>query len=84
MNNIYKPYRSFINAISDYGLYTEMSKKHLKIMKEGKVLTSMSITPGDKHVAIDHTLRYLIRDGYLPKINRQNYVHELKREKVRV
>lgn len=75
---MYKPYRSFINAIKDYDLYMETSKKHLKIMKEGKVVASMSLTPGDTHVAIDHTLRYLIRDGYLPKINRQNYVHELK------
>lgn len=84
MSNIYKPYRSFINAISNYGLYAEMSKKHLKIMKDGKMITSMSITPGDKHIAIDHTLRHLINDGHLPKINRQNYVHELKRQKSNV
>lgn len=79
--SIYKPYRSFINAISDYGLYTEMSKKHLKIMKEGNMVASMSVTPGDKHIAVDHTLRHLIKDGHLPKINRQNYVHELKKAK---
>lgn len=76
---MYKPYRSFIKVISNYGLYTEISKKHLKIMKDGHMVTSMSLTPGDKRVAIDHTLRHLITDGYLPKINRNNYEHELKR-----
>lgn len=72
-------YRSFIKAISNYGLYTEMSKKHLKIMKDGKMVSSISTTPGDTWVAIDHTLRHLIQDGYLPKINRRNYEYELKR-----
>ncbi len=79
---VYKPYRSFIKAISDFGLYTEISKKHLKIMKDGKMVSSMSLTPGDKKIAIDHTLRHLIIDGYLPKVNRNNYEHELKKAKV--
>ncbi len=78
----FKPYRTFIKVISNYGLYTEMSKKHLKIMKDGKMVSSISTTPGDKHVAIDHTLRHLIADGYLPKVNRKNYEHELKKAKV--
>jgi hypothetical protein len=55
-----------------------MSKKHLKIMKDGKMVSSISTTPGDKHVAIDHTLRHLMMDGHLPKVNRNNYIHELK------
>lgn len=76
---MYKKYRTFINAIKDYDLYLEASKKHIKIMKAGKVVSSMSLTPGDKHIAIDHTLQHLIKDGHLPKVNRQNYVHELKR-----
>ena len=76
---LYKKYRPFIKAISDYGLYTELSKKHLKIMKEGSVVSSMSLTPGDPHVAVDHTLRHLITDGHLPKVNRKNYVYELKK-----
>lgn len=75
---MYKPYRSFIKAISDYGLYCEVSRKHLKIMKKGKMVSSMSLTPGDKKVAIDHTLRHLIQDGHLPKVNRNNFEHELK------
>lgn len=79
--SVYKPYRNFIKAISDFGLYTEISKKHLKIMKNGKMVSSMSLTPGDKRVAIDHTLRHLIADGFLPKVNRNNYEHELKRAK---
>lgn len=74
-----KSYRVFIKAISDFGLYTEMSKKHMKIMKDGKMVSSISTTPGDKHVAIDHTLRHLMIDGYLPKVNRKNYVSELKK-----
>lgn len=77
--SVYKKYRPFIRAISDYGLYAEMSRKHLKIMKDGRMVSSMSITPGDARVAVDHTLRHLIADGYLPKVNRNNYVHELKR-----
>lgn len=76
-----KKYRQFIKAISDYGLYAEISKKHLKIMKEGKMVSSMSLTPGDTWVALDQTLRYLIADGHLPRINRRNYEHELKRAK---
>lgn len=79
--SLYKKYRPFIKAISDYGLYTELSRKHLKIMKEGRVVSSMSLTPGDAHIAVDHTLRHLIIDGYLPKVNRKNYIHELKRAK---
>ena len=79
--SVYKPYRSFIKAISDYGLYVEISRKHMKIMKEGSVVSSMSLTPGDTHVAIDHTLRYLINNGHLPKVNRNNYASELKRAK---
>lgn len=47
-------------------------------MKDGHMVSTMSTTPGDKRVAIDHTLRHLIADGYLPKINRKNYEHELK------
>ncbi len=78
----YKPYRSFIKAISDYGLYCEVSRKHMKILKEGNVVSSMSLTPGDKKVAIDHTLRHLITNGHLPKINRNSYVHELKRARI--
>lgn len=77
--SIYKPYQKFIKSISDYGLYTEIANKHMKILKEGTVVSSMSLTPGDTHVAIDHTLRYLIRNGHLPKVNRGNYVSELKR-----
>lgn len=77
--SIHKPYRSFIKAISDYDLYTEISKKHLKIMKDGKVVASMSLTPGDDYIAVDHTLRFLIRDGHLPKVNRNNYVSELRK-----
>lgn len=77
--SIYKPYRSFIKAISDYGLYCEVSRKHMKILKDGHVVSSMSLTPGDKHIAVDHTLRHLINDGHLPKVNRNNYVSELKR-----
>lgn len=77
----FKKYRPFIKAIKDYGLYTEISKKNLKIMKDGKMVSSMSLTPGDTWVALDHTLRHLITDGYLPKINRRNYKHELKRVK---
>lgn len=76
---MYKPYRSFIRAISDYGLYTEISSKHMKILKEGRVVSSMSLTPGDKKVAIDNTLRFLIRNGHLPKVNRSNYKYELKK-----
>jgi hypothetical protein len=79
--SIYKPYRSFIKAISDYGLYTEISRKHLKIMKEGRMVSSMSLTPGDKRIAIDHTLRHLIQGGHLPNVNRRNYEHELKMAK---
>lgn len=75
---MYKPYRNFIKAISDYGLYTEISRKHLKIMKDGRMVSSMSLTPGDKKIAVDHTLRHLIADGHLPKVNRNNYQHELK------
>lgn len=75
----YKPYRAFIKAISNYGLYCEVSRKHLKILKDGHMVSSMSLTPGDKKIAIDHTLRHLILDGHLPKVNRNNYVHELKR-----
>lgn len=78
----YKKYRSFIKAISDYGLYCEVSRKHMKIMKDGNMVSSMSLTPGDTKIAVDHTLRHLILDGHLPKINRNNYVHELKRAKV--
>lgn len=63
----FKKYQPFIKAIKDYGLYTEISKKHLKIMKDGN------------WVALDHTLRHLIADGHLPKINRRNYEHELKK-----
>jgi hypothetical protein len=76
---MYKPYRCFIKAISDYGLYTEISRKHLKILKEGRVVSSMSLTPGDKKIAVDHTLRHLIAAGHLPKVNRNNYQSELKR-----
>lgn len=47
-------------------------------MKDGRMVSSMSLTPGDKKIAIDHTLRHLILDGHLPKINRNNYEHELK------
>ena len=79
---LYKKYKPFIKAINNYGLYTELSRKHLKIMKDGNMVSSMSTTPGDIHVAIDHTLRHLIMDGYLPKINRKNYVHELKKARV--
>lgn len=75
----FKKYRPFIKAIKDYGLYTEISKKHLKIMKDGNMVSSMSLTPGDPWVALDHTLRHLIADGHLPKINRRNYEHELKK-----
>lgn len=78
----YKPYRSFIKAISDYGLYCEVSRKHMKILKDGSLVSSMSLTPGDKKIAIDHTLRHLINDGHLPKVNRNNYVSELRRAKV--
>ncbi len=79
---LYKKYRPFIKAISDYELYTELSRKHLKIMKNGRVVSSMSLTPGDVHVAVDHTLRHLIADGHLPKVNRSNYVYELRKAKV--
>lgn len=78
----FKKYRPFIKAIKDYGLYTEISKKHLKIMKDGHMVSSMSLTPGDPWVALDHTLRHLIADGYLPQINRRNYEHELKKARV--
>ena len=78
---MYKPYRSFIKVINNYGLYTEISRKHLKIMKDGYLISSMSLTPGDKKVAIDHTLRYLIADGHIPKVNRRNYIYELKKAK---
>lgn len=78
--SVYKPYRQFIRAISNYGLYCEVSRKHLKILKDGKMITSMSLTPSDKNIAIDNTLRHLISDGYLPKINRNNYKHELKKQ----
>ena len=73
-----KKYRPFIKSIEPYGLYTEISKKHLKIMKDGKMVTSVSLTPRETEVAIDHTLRHLIKDGHLPKINRSRYEHELK------
>jgi len=39
----------------------------------------MSLTPGDKKIAVDHTLRHLIAAGHLPKVNRNNYQSELKR-----
>lgn len=73
-----KKYRPLIKSIEPYGLYPEISKKHLKIMKGGKMVTSVSLTPRETEVAIDHTLRHLVKDGCLPKINRKNYVHELK------
>lgn len=76
---LYKKYRPFIKAISNYDLYTKMSHKHLKIMKKGRVVSSMSLTPGDPHVAVDQTLRYLIAGGHLPRVDRSNYAHELKR-----
>lgn len=79
--SIYKPYRNFIKAISDYGLYCEISRKHMKILKDGRLVSSMSLTPGDKSVAIDHTLRHLIANGHLPQVNRRNYEYELKRAK---
>lgn len=75
---MYKPYRSFLKAIEQHGLYYEIASKNLKIMKDGHMLTTIALTPGDKKVAIDNTLRYLINDGHLPKINRNNYEHELK------
>lgn len=74
-------YRPFIESIKPYSLYVEISRKHLKIMKDGQMITSMSSTPGDTKVAVDHTLRHLINDGHLPKINRNNYVHELRMKK---
>lgn len=76
-----RKYKDFIEAIKPYGLYTETSKKHLKIMKYGRLVSSMSLTPGDTWVAIDQTLRYLIHNGYLPKINRTRYAHELKQSR---
>lgn len=77
--SLYKKYRPFIESIKPYGLYTEISKKHLKIMKDGKMVTSVSLTPRETEVAIDHTLRHLMKDGYLPKVNRCHYISELKR-----
>ena len=76
--SLFKKYRAFIESIKPYGLYTEISKKHLKIMKDGKMVTSVSLTPRETEVAIDHTLRHLIKDGHLPKINRSHYEHGLK------
>ena len=73
-----KPYRAFIKALSDFGIYPELSNKHMKLIKNGRVVASMSCTPGDKWVAIDHTLRHLMQQGDLPNVNRKNYVHELK------
>lgn len=77
--SLYKKYRPFIEAIKPYGLYTEISKKHMKILKEGRMVSSMSLTPGDTRIAIDNTLRFLIRNGHLPKIDRSHYAGELKR-----
>ncbi len=74
-----KRYRPFIDAIKPYGLYTEISKKHLKAKKGDVVVASMSVTPGDVRVAVDHTLRFLIKNEHLPKVNRRHYVHELKK-----
>ena len=74
-----KKYRPFIEAIKPFGLYPEVSKGHIKIMKDGKMITSVSSTPRETEVAVDHTLRHLMKDGYLPKVNRKNYAHELKR-----
>jgi hypothetical protein len=54
----------------------------MKILKEGRVVSSMSLTPGDKHIAIDHTLRYLMTNGHIPRVNRNNYQSELKRAAV--
>lgn len=76
-----RKYKEFIETIKPYGLYTEISNKHLKIMKDGRMVSSMSLTPGDTWVAIDQTLRYLISGGHLPKINRTRYVHELKEKR---
>ena len=76
--SLFKKYRAFIESIKPYGLYTEVSKKHLKIMKDGRMVTSVSLTPRETEVAIDHTLRHLIKDGHLPKINRSRYEYELR------
>lgn len=80
--NLFKKYRPFIKSIKPYGLYVEVSRKHLKVRKEGSLVASMSLTPGDPKVAVDHTLRHLISAGHLPKVNRSHYVYELKRAKV--
>lgn len=74
-------YKDFLGSIKPFGLYAEVSSKHLKIMKNGRLISSMSLTPSEKWVAIDQTLRYLIKGGHLPKVNRTRYVSELKRLK---
>lgn len=69
----FKRLRKFEKAVKPYGL-TLKYENHVKVIKNGTVIYSMSLSPTGAH-ACEASIRDLVRMGHLPS--------ELKRLRIR-